>query len=140
VAAASRQGKPLLTEAAINHLLTELRAQGRHASQKAVGEATRDLKRFLQERFLVAREQEAELDVLDPRSRAELNGAIEQGFASRNRFFVRITRRPGGEPTLSRQKGGPNDHESRLATVEVTVTRTPNQLGGLDVEAEWLKI
>jgi hypothetical protein len=133
--AALREGKPPLTEGTINQLIAELRAGGRRASQEAATQATADLKRFLNGRFVVVPQQEAVLDSIGPESRAEFNRAVEQGMSPPNRLFVRIARQPRGEPA-PRPKG-PNPGSAWYQGIVLTVNQTPNELGGVDFDTVW---
>jgi hypothetical protein len=130
-----REGKPVLTEAAINRMLADLRTRGPEAGRQAGKEAVADLKQFLRARFVVMPTQEAVLESLGAESRAELNAAMMQGMTPPNRLFVRIARTPSRE-SAPRAKG-PNAGAVLIQAAVLTISQTSNTMGGTDFEALW---
>lgn len=117
------EGKPLLTEGALNQVIKETKEKGHKVSKDTADEAKRDLKGFLKNRFTLTPDQDAAMSSIGEENLAKLKDAIEVGMAPHNELIIHIYR--AGEAAKGTPGKGPNPGDVP-AVVEpiVTVTST----------------
>lgn len=121
LAQARLEGKPLLTEGALNQIIKETKAKGHKASKDTADEAKRDLKGFLKNRFTLAPDQDDAISTVDEENLAKLKDAIEVGMAPNNELIIHIYR--AGAPAEGAPGKGPNRGDiPAVFAMAVTVT------------------
>jgi hypothetical protein len=130
VAQARREGKPLLSQGAINQLIHEHKDKGPKASHDFAEQAKADVKGVLKTYFTLTPDQEAEVASLSEADMATLKGAIERGMDPNNHWEVVIVPRDKVHPDHS---NGPNPGEpSELPVMMIGITTTTTKTCAAD--------
>lgn len=127
VAQARREGKPLLSQGAINQLIREHKGKGPKASHDLAEQAKADLKGVLKTYFTVTTDQEGELASISGADMDTLKGAIERGMDPDNRWEVIIVPRDMKvHPDHSKgpNPGEPSEPLVMLIGITTTTTKT----------------
>lgn len=104
VAQARLTGKPLLTEEALNRVLSTGGANER-SNVPALAEAKRDVKGFIRNRFTLTRAQDEQLELLSGERLKAINGLLQSAESSGGRLMVNFGRliEGGGQPAEARK-------------------------------------
>jgi len=92
LAQASRTGKPMLTEGAVNNLFSPGGPNERSKLPGLLAEAKRDVKGFVRNRFTLTPSQDQQLESLSRQQLESISGALEAAERPGSAFVVRFGR------------------------------------------------